>query len=80
MEGEVARPCRRPGLLGLGLVEVGWLAGPAFVRQASKVFDLLLAEEVLLLLFDSRCVMSDVAKPLVPLGWNPVVLVSPACQ
>lgn len=56
-------------LLGFGFVEEGWLAGPSFIGESSKLLYLRLADEVLLLFFDGRGLVSGVTEPLVPLSY-----------
>ena len=53
--------------MSLGLIEVGGLAGPAFIGESSELFDLRLADKILLLLLDAWGVFSDMSQPLVPL-------------
>lgn len=67
------------GLLSLGLVQERRLAGPSFIGESSKLLDLRLADQILLLFLDSRRIFSDVAKPLMPLSWGKGCVSVTAC-
>jgi hypothetical protein len=47
--------------LSLGLIEERGFAGPALVGEFGELFNLRLADEILLLLFDARGVFSDMS-------------------
>lgn len=53
--------------MSLGLIKEGGLAGPAFIGESSELFDLCLADKILLLLLNTRGVFPDMSQPLVPL-------------
>lgn len=68
--GRVARPQSRCRLLSLRFVEVGRLAGPAFISELGQSLELLLPDQVLLLLFDCRSIGAYVTEPLMPLCYE----------
>lgn len=67
--GRIAGCQRWCGLLGLGFVEERRFAGPSFIGEPGELLYLRLADEVLLLLFDGRGLVTGVTKPLVPLSY-----------
>lgn len=54
-------------VLALGLVEIGWFAGPALIGESGELFELDLPGDFLLLFLDGWWMFAGMSEPLMPL-------------